>query len=140
MFSFVPLMQLLPKVCDLCDLNQHCDKATHFGAFRLPQALGYLRELPCEPSASSLLGRDNVYLPVTHVGGPRRGPTEAAPPRRVASQAGASEVYRYSYRTFNAFSWAPTFPFEFLIKIALCMQPFACHFRKMSFTVLTECH
>ena len=74
-------MQLLPKVCDLCDLRRpfekHCDKATHFGAFRLPQALGYLRELPCEPSASSLLGRDNVYLPVTHVGGPRRGPTDS---------------------------------------------------------------
>ena len=70
-------MQPIPAVCERCDLVTRCDVSTSFWAFRLPQALGYRRELPCEPSETSLLGRDDVWLPVTHVGGPRRGPTDS---------------------------------------------------------------
>lgn len=43
----------------------------------MPQAMGFYRELPCVVDTNSLLGRNFVHLPVTHVGGPHRGPTDS---------------------------------------------------------------
>ena len=66
--------RMLP-VCVACTSTASCSKETHFWAFRLPQGLNFAREQPCQPD--SYLGRNDVYLPVTHVGGPRRGPTDS---------------------------------------------------------------
>jgi len=63
-------------VCSRCLPNlQACPKDSHYWAFRLPQGLAMLRKQPCEPSPE--LGRDGAFLPVTHVGGPHRGPTDS---------------------------------------------------------------
>jgi hypothetical protein len=52
--------------------NSPCPKSTHFVPWRMPQNLAYTRYLPCSPPHE--LTQDHVFLPVTHVGGPRRGP------------------------------------------------------------------
>lgn len=43
--------------------------------FRFPVGFDYLKELPCEPNSE--LDVSNAWLPVTHVGGPSRGPTDS---------------------------------------------------------------
>jgi hypothetical protein len=45
--------------------------------FRLPIGIDYYKgtSLPCEPNEE--LGRDDAWLPATHVGGPSRGPTDS---------------------------------------------------------------
>ena len=60
-------------VCVACN-SSGCPKDT-FVAFRLPQGLAAFRTLPCEPPPE--LGVDGSWLPVTHVGGPNRGPTDS---------------------------------------------------------------
>lgn len=62
-------------VCSYCTDAGACPKDTHFWAFRLPQLLGVYRDLPCNPPVD--LGVDGALQPVTHVGGPRRGPTDS---------------------------------------------------------------
>lgn len=63
--------------CSYCDSVGGCPKESTFGAFRLPQLLAMNRDIEdsCEPNSE--LGVDEAYLPVTHVGGPKRGPTDS---------------------------------------------------------------
>lgn len=69
-----------PSVCSNCSAaprsgeeKSACKKKTHFFPWRMPRNLAYARYLPCAPPHE--LTHDNVFLPVTHFGGPRRGPT-----------------------------------------------------------------
>ena len=48
---------------------------TTWKPFRFPAGLAYVKDLPCEPPSE--LEQSDVWLPVTHVGGPSRGPTDS---------------------------------------------------------------
>lgn len=43
--------------------------------FRFPLGNGYFKKKPCRPAAG--LGVDHALLPVTHIGGPKKGPTDS---------------------------------------------------------------
>ena len=43
--------------------------------FRFPTGAGYFKQKSCEPAAG--LGVDHAWLPVTHIGGPHKGPTDS---------------------------------------------------------------
>jgi hypothetical protein len=59
----------------VCTSNGGRDKSVSWHPFRFPVGIDYLRALPC--AADPILGRDDAWLPVTHVGGPARGPTDS---------------------------------------------------------------
>ena len=51
----------------------HVARVTH--PFRFPQGNGYFKSKPCR--AAPGLGLDHALLPVTHIGGPKKGPTDS---------------------------------------------------------------
>ena len=59
----------------MCTTNGGRDKSFSWHPFRFPVGIDYLRSLPC--AADPILGLDDAWLPVTHVGGPSRGPTDS---------------------------------------------------------------
>jgi hypothetical protein len=60
-----------------CTTSGTNDSRATWKPFRFPPGLEYFRSssLPCEPNAE--LGTSDSWLPVTHVGGPMRGPTDS---------------------------------------------------------------
>ena len=71
------------EVCALCTNGTRCCRRGVCAAprvrvihpFRFPIGLGYYKGLPCTRAPG--LGRDHAWLPVTHIGGPRKGPTDS---------------------------------------------------------------
>ena len=61
--------------CTSCSSPGQCPRTSHFYAFRLPQGVAINKDRPCSPPEE--LGHDDAYVPVTHVGGPNRGPTDS---------------------------------------------------------------
>ena len=66
-----------PPVCVACGCcPRGLGRATPtYHPFRFPIGLDHYRKLPCAPPRE--LGVDNAWLPVTHLGGPHKGPTDS---------------------------------------------------------------
>ena len=56
-----------------CGTSRAHARVTH--PFRFPQGNGYFKSKPCR--AAPGLGLDHALLPVTHIGGPKKGPTDS---------------------------------------------------------------
>ena len=66
-----------PPVCVACGCcPRGLGRATPtYHPFRFPIGLDHYRKLPCAPPRE--LGVDHAWLPVTHLGGPHKGPTDS---------------------------------------------------------------
>lgn len=73
----------ISAVCSYCtwghplyqETADPCLKETHSGAFRLPQGLAMSKARDCV--IPPILLMNDAFVPVTHVGGPMRGPTDS---------------------------------------------------------------
>ena len=74
--SAIPMaMTAVCADCGECARAATVRDPTQWHPFRMPVGLNYLRDRPC--GRDPALGVDESYLPVTHVGGPNRGPTDS---------------------------------------------------------------